>query len=139
MAKTSHNVQQDCNLPATERNTVQKGNPTRPISSSVAPMVFTSTSHVGNTWSTDEGDSTGAPSTNPTDITLYTFVDLLKKLGKKKTSADPGSDEEEQAMDEWQTVAMVIDRVMLVVFAVLTLIIYATIFRRATTCEREEN
>ena len=139
MAKTSHTLQQDCNLPANERKTVQKGNSKRPMSSSVAPMVFTSTSHVGNTGSTGEGNSTEAPSINPTDVTLHTFVDLLKKWAKKKTSTDPGSDEEEQAMDEWHTVAMVTDHVMLVVFTVLTLIIYTVIFSRATTCEPEEN
>ena len=91
-------------------------------------MVIASTSHVGNTWLTNEGDSTGAPSTNPTDATLRTVVDLLKKWGKKKTSTDPVSDEEEQAMDEWQTVAMLMDRVMLVVFTVLVLIMYAALF-----------
>ena len=107
--------------------------------SSVAPMVITSTSHVGNTWSTDEGDSEGAPSTNPTDVTLHTVVDLLKKWGKKKSIKDSGSDEEDLAIEEWQTVAMVTDRVMLVVFTALTLIIYTTIFSRATTGAREEN
>ena len=127
-------MQHDCNLPANERKTVLKGNSKRPMTgSSVAPMVFTSTSHVGNTWSTDEGDSTGAPSTNPTDATLHTVVDLLKKWGKKKTSTDSGSDEEDQAIEKWQTVAMVTDRVMLVVFTVLTLIMYTTLFSRATT------
>ena len=96
-------------------------------------MVFTSSGHVGNTWSTDEGDSAGAPSTNPTDATLSMVVDLFKRLGKKKTNTDSGSDEEEQAMDEWQTVAMVMDHVMLVVFTVLVLIMYAALFGRVSS------
>ena len=132
-------MQQDCNLPVNyhhrsreaEQKTPRNGSSKRPLTrkgSSVAPMVIASTSHVGNTWLTNEGDSTGAPSTNPTDATLRTVVDLLKKWGKKKTSTDPVSDEEEQAMDEWQTVAMLMDRVMLVVFTVLVLIMYAALF-----------
>ena len=96
-------------------------------------MVFTSSGHVDNTWSTDEGDSAGAPSTNPTDATLSMVVDLFKRLGKKKTNTVSHSDEEEQAMEEWQTVAMVTDRVMLVVFTVLVLIMYAALFGRVSS------
>ena len=115
---------------------MRKGNSKLPrarTGSSVAPLVIRSTSDIGKDSMTHEGDNTGAPAMNPTDATLRTVVDMFKRLGKKKTSADSDSDEEEQAMNEWQTVAMVMDRVMLVVFTVLVLIMYAALFGRVSS------
>ena len=100
------------------------------IGSSVASLDIRSTGDIGKDSITNEGDNTGAPAMNPTDATLRTVFDMFKRLGNKKTSAVSGSDEEEQAMEEWHTVAMVMDRVMLVVFTVLVLVMYAALFGR---------
>ena len=113
---------------------MRKGNSKLPrarTGSSVAPLVIRSTGDIGKDSMTHEGDNAGAPATNPTDATLRTVVDLFKRLGKKKTNTDSHSDEEEQAMNE--TVAMVMDRVMLVVFTVLVLIMYAALFGRVSS------
>ena len=98
-------------------------------SSSVAVLASTSPNHIGNAWATDNGDHSrcNIPPKEPTDPPIQKILDLLK------TRTDGNDDESDQATVEWQMVAMVADRVMLVLFTLLVLIVCTALFGGAPT------
>ena len=71
-----------------------------------------------------------------TETALRQILDLLKEQ-QHHSSPDTrnchGDDHADRAVVEWQMVAMVIDRVMLAVFALLIVVAYTVIFSRIPT------
>ena len=147
MAKVSIKVSHDGTLAVSyghhgkepERETAQNGknhSPTQCAGSSVALFKNKSSNqtHAKTTDDRDHGHCDNAHK-EPTDSTIRKIVDLLKeqRAHTKKTGTDENDVESDQAMVEWQTVAMVADRVMLIVFTVLVLVVYTALFGGAPT------
>ncbi len=142
MATTSYNVKNDGVQPMSfcpsdkdhDRLTTHNGHgPALPTAATnVSP------NHISHTWETDDGTREQGhchiPLSDSTDIAIQNIMRLLHELRPSHFTrkAEP-EDACEQAQIEWQLVAMVADRVMLVMFTALVLVVCAVLFGRAPT------
>ena len=136
MVYASCNVQLDAAFPVSysprgtesEQATLRSGKKRSHATSSVAVLPKTLPRHINNAWTTDSNHCRcHTPPKEPTDPAVRKIIDLLK------TRKDGNDDESEQAIVEWQMVAMVADRVMLVVFTLLVLVVCTALFGGAPT------
>ena len=105
--------------------------------SSAALFVNPSSNHT-YAWTTDDGDRghCGTPHKELTDPAVQKILDLLKEQrahSLQNTKNNENDDESDQAIVEWQMVAMVADRVMLVVFTLVVLVVCTALFGGAPT------
>jgi len=98
-------------------------------SDSCAAILEKATTHAKN--KPDCGTHTSL--SNQTETALRQILDLLNEQQNHSSPDTRNGHGDDRAMVEWQMVAMVIDRVMLAVFALLTAIAYIVIFSRIPT------
>jgi len=149
MANASPTMKQrDCNLPVAysprdtdpEHQVTRNGSAKTLASRANSSVALFAANHVNNAWTKNEADkdysNSDAKPKESADPTLGQILDLLKEQrshSKKKTGSDDHDHETDIAMTEWQMVAMVADRVMLIVFTLVALIVTTALFGGAPT------